>query len=309
MDTHLSRRSLLKNSALVGVGSLLGVSGLARLASGAAGATAGPDLAVVKGSDYFKSTVAAVDRLGGMGRIIPRGARIGLLINHPFRNPGTHVNATIALAVIKMCYDAGAKSIHSLKDEPHGYWQRAPQAMQWDDAVRSLTPSSGRYVTVGIPRGVSLKSAEVIRELVEVDILINVSISKNHAGTNYSGILKNMMGAATYSTCRYFHYGKGGWNEDVDFLSQCVADINRIRKLALCVCDSTECIVTNGPYGPGKIVTPQKIVVGFDPVAVDAYCAGLLGMRADQIGMVGKADAFGLGEMNLDKLRISESET
>ena len=162
---------------------------------------------------------------------------------------------------------------------------------------------------MGIPRGVSLKSAEGIREVVEVDILINVSISKNHAGTNYSGILKNMMGAATYSTCRYFHYGKGGWNEDVDFLSQCVADLNRLRKPALVVCDSTECIVTNGPYGPGKIVTPQKIVAGFDPVTVDAYCARLLGMPADQIGMIGKAAAFGLGEMNLDKLRISESGT
>ena len=83
MDTHLSRRSLLKNSAVIGVGSLLGVPALARLASGASGATAVPDLAVVKGGDYFKSTVAAVDRLGGMGHVIPKGAKVGWGTLHP----------------------------------------------------------------------------------------------------------------------------------------------------------------------------------------------------------------------------------
>jgi len=308
MDTHLSRRSFLKRSALIGVSSFLGVPTLARPASGASGTAAVPDLAVVKGGDYFKSTLTAVDRLGGMERVIPKGARVGLLINHPFRNPGTHVNPAIALAVIRMCYDAGAKSIHSLRDEPHGYWQRSPLAKRWDDAIKSLIPSGGKYVTVGIPRGAFLKNAEIIKDLMEADVLINVSISKDHAGTNFSGILKNMMGAATYSTCRYFHYGKGGWNEDVEFLSQCVADINLLRKPALCVCDSTECIVTNGPYGPGKIVKPQKVVAGVDPVAVDAYCAGLLGLAAGRIGMIGRSAEFGLGKMNLGKLRISESE-
>jgi uncharacterized protein (DUF362 family) len=306
MDTHLSRRSFLQKSALVGVGSLLGVPTLTRPASGASGVTGFPDLTEVTGRDYFKSTLAAVDQLGGMNRFVPKGARVGLLINDPFRNPGTHVNPEVALAVVKMCCDAGAKSVQSLKDGPRGYWQRTPLAKRYADALKSLTPCSGRYVQIGIRRAVSLKQAEIIRELMEADLLINVSISKDHAGTNFSGILKNMMGAATYSTCRYFHYGKGGWNEDIEFLSQCVADINSLRRPVLSVCDSTEFIVTNGPYGPGKIIKPQKVVAGADPVAVDTYCAGLLGLTPSQIGMIGRSAEFGLGEMNLGKLRIRE---
>ena len=302
MDTLLSRRSFIYNSALVGLGSLLG----GPLLTPAAGVGEGLDLAVATGKDYFKSTLAAVDQLGGMGHFVPKGARVGLLVNDPFRHPGTHVNPEVALAVVKMCYDAGAKGIQALKDEPRGYWQRTPLAKRYADELKGLTPCSGRYVQVGIRRAVSLKQAEVIRELMEVDILINVSISKDHAGCNYSGILKNVMGAATYSTCRYFHYGKGGWNEDIEFLSQCVADVNLLRKPALCICDSTECVVTNGPYGPGKIVKPQKVVAGADPVAVDAYGTGLIGRAADQIDMIGKSAALGLGEMNLRKLRISE---
>jgi uncharacterized protein (DUF362 family) len=302
MDAHLSRRSFICGSALVGVGSLLGEP----LSTSAAGTGEGVDLAAATGRDFFKSTLAAVDQLGGMGRFVPKGARVGLLINDPFRNPGTYVNPEIALAVIKMCFDAGAKSIQALKDEPRGYWQRTPLAKRYADEIKSVTPCSGRYVQAGIRRAVSLKQAEVIRELMEVDVFLNISVSKDHSGTHFSGILKNVMGAATYSTCRYFHYGKGGWSEDVEFLSQCIADVNLLRKPALCISDSTECVVTNGPYGPGKIVKPQKVVAGADPVAVDAYGAGLIGLVADQIDMIGKAAALGVGEMKLQKLQIRE---
>ncbi|MCK7473316.1 MAG: hypothetical protein MZV49_06825 [Rhodopseudomonas palustris] len=33
---------------------------------------------------------------GGMGRFVPKGATVGLLINHQFRNPGAHVNPDVA---------------------------------------------------------------------------------------------------------------------------------------------------------------------------------------------------------------------
>jgi len=302
VDTYLTRRLFIYDGTLLGFGSLLG----GPLLTIAVEAGEALDLAVATGKDYFRSTLAAVDQLGGMGRFVPKGARVGLLINDPFRHPGTHVSPEVALAVVKMCYDAGAKGIQVLKDGPRGYWQRTPLARRYADELKSLTPCSSRYVQVGIRRAVSLRQAEIIRELMEVDVLVNVSISKDHAGCNFSGILKNMMGAAMYSTCRYFHYGKGGWNEDVEFLSQCIADINLLRKPALCICDSTECVVTNGPFGPGKIVKPQKVVAGADPVAVDTFCAGLIGLVADQIDMIGKSAEIGLGEMNLRKLRIKE---
>jgi uncharacterized protein (DUF362 family) len=266
-----------------------------------------PDLCVVSGTSYYDNTVKAVERLGGMGRFVRRGSKVGLLINHPFRNPGTHVNPEIALSVLRMCHAAGAQAVYDLKAAPSGYWQRSPRAKGLAGEIRSLR-SGGEYLDVEVPKGRFLKQGEILRELLEVDVLINVSIGKDHEGTRFSGILKNMMGAATYSTCRFFHYGhgRGGWYGDVDFLSQCVADINLLRRADLSISDCTELVTTNGPYGPGKLARPQKIVAGVDPVAVDAYCTRFLGLDASAVSMIRLSAASGLGQADLRRTKIVE---
>ena len=36
-----------------------------------------------------------------------------------------------------------------------------------------------------------------------------------------------MMGILSTESCRFFHFGSGGgWYDDIDFLSQCIADLN-----------------------------------------------------------------------------------
>ena len=61
----------------------------------------------------------------------------------------------------------------------------------------------------------------------------------------------------------------------VAHLEQLIVDLNKALKPALNVVDATEFIVTNGPFGPGELLKPRKVVAGTDPVAVDAYCASL----------------------------------
>jgi uncharacterized protein (DUF362 family) len=266
-----------------------------------------PDLCVVNGTSYYGNTLKAVEGIGGIGRFVSRGSKVGLLVNHPFRNPGTHVKPEIALAVVKLCFEAGAHTVYDLKTAPSGYWQRSPRAKELPGEIRSLR-SGGDYLDVVVPRGRFLKKGEVLKELLEVDVLINISISKDHEGTRFSGVLKNMMGAAAYSTCRFFHYGhgRGGWYGDVDFLSQCVADINLVRRPDFSISDSTEIVTTNGPFGPGKLARPQKIVAGVDPVAVDAYCTRFLGLDAGAVGMIRLSAASGLGQADLKRTKILE---
>jgi uncharacterized protein (DUF362 family) len=291
----------LGGAALIGAGAPRGVRGAGAAASGAP-----PDLATVKGADPFSATRRALELLGGIGRFVRPGSTVGLLINHPFRHPGTHVNPDVALAVLAACFEAEAGMVLSLKDAPSGYWMRGARGKELAQTVRRLAPSSDRYETVPVRQGESLKEAEIIRELVQVDVLVNVSISKNHDGTHYSGILKNAMGAATYATCRFFHYGAGGWGwyGNVDHLSQCVADLNRLRRPDLSVCDATQFITSNGPFGPGDLQRRDTVVAGADPVAVDAFCAAFLGLTPGKVGMIAKSAAAGLGEMDLTKVRV-----
>jgi uncharacterized protein (DUF362 family) len=113
---------------------------------------------------------------------------------------------------------------------------------------------------VPVPQGKSLKKADIAKGLLDCDVLINVPIAKDHNGVRFTGTLKNMMGATSRSTNQFFHSGSGaaGFYDDVEFLSQCIVDVNSLRKPDLCIVDATQMITTNGPQGPGKVTTPQK---------------------------------------------------
>jgi uncharacterized protein (DUF362 family) len=142
-------------------------------------------------------------------------------------------------------------------------------------------------------------------------VFINVPIVKNHEGTQVTANLKNMMGACSGSTNRYFHKGsgKGGllsFYSDTEFLSQCIADVNLIRQPNLCIVDATEFVTNNGPAGPGELKKAHKVVAGTNCVSVDAYCATLLGFNPVDVLMIRYASELGIGEIDLKKLAVKE---
>ena len=215
------------------------------------------------------------------------------------------MNPDVAQAVAALCWEAGARAVLSLKDERFTYWRRDGRGAE---AARRITACSGNYAAVEIPHGQALKTVEIVKEFLAVDVLINVSVAKHHEGTNYACTLKNAMGALTYGTCQFFHFGhgKGGWYGDVGFLSQCVADLNRLRKPDLAVADATTILTTNGPFGPGKLATPHTVVAGVSAVSVDAYCTRFLNLTPTQVAMITRSAALGLGEADLGKVKSRE---
>ncbi|MEW5725371.1 MAG: DUF362 domain-containing protein, partial [Thermodesulfobacteriota bacterium] len=121
--------------------------------------------------------------------------------------------------------------------------------------------------------------------------------------------LKNMMGLSTYDpTLRYFHFGAGGgdWYDNLDHLSQCIADINLVRQPDLIVADATEFLASGGPGGPGRVKKAGQVLASVDPVCVDAYGARLLGYDVRDLPMLAKAEGHGLGQMDLDRVNVSE---
>ncbi len=307
MIRKINRRSFMGKTAALGACSFLPRNLEAFMAP-----PASIDIAVVKGTDYYKNTQQAVGLLGGMEKFVSKNAIVGLLVNSPWKNPGTSTNPSVALAVIKMCYDAGAKEIWSIEGASTSYWKKSDVAEMHSEEIESLKVHTDSYAKVDIPEGRSLKTAEIEKKLLDCDVLINVPIVKDHEGTRFTGTLKNMMGSTSRTTNRFFHLNNnpntGAFYEDVKFLSQCIADLNKVRKSDLCVTDATEMVVDNGPAGPGKLATPQKIIAGTDRVAVDAYSAKVLGLEAEKVLMIKMAFEHGLGEMDLGKLQIEETE-
>lgn len=309
MKGRIDRREFIKQSVAVGI---TAAAGSASFPSVLLGTSLSPkiDISIVNGTDYFTNTLKAVDGLGGMGAFVRKGTKVGLLINSPWNKPGTYTNPDVAFAVLKMCLDAGAKEIYSIEDASTNYWKRSRLYDTFENEVARVQAGDSK-TTVKIEKGKSLKEADISKTLLECDVLINVPIVKNHQGTNFTGNLKNIMGACSSSTNRYFHKGsgKGGlfsYYADIEFLSQCIVDVNSIRKPDLCVVDATEFVTTNGPSGPGELKKAHKIVAGTNYVSVDAYCTTLLGLKPDDVLMVRYASELGLGKIDLKKITIKE---
>jgi len=136
-----------------------------------------------------------------------------------------------------------------------------------------------------------------------------MNITKEHSGNNFSGAMKNLMGLNSPGSNRTFH--RKNWTmirDDIEHLDQCIADLNTIIHPDLCIIDATEFIITNGPNGPGKLLKPLKVIAGTDRVAIDSYCATLFGYKPENIIAIKKAYEHGIGEMNLNKIKIKEIE-
>jgi uncharacterized protein (DUF362 family) len=302
MKKKLSRRSFFRKTAVLGSASLFSGTLFSSLAM-EAHADSHYLLSVVGGPDYYQNTIKAITLIGGIDKFVKKGDSVGLLINSPWTRPGTYTNPDIALAVLKMCRDAGVSSVVCIKNAGNEYWDRSSLAGNHAAMLADLKQNSG-YITKTI-NGKALKQADVVKELLECDKLINIPIAKHHNGTNFTGNLKNMMGACPHSTNRFFHSG-GKVANDAEFLSQCIADLNTLRKPDLCVSDVTEYVINNGPAGPGELNKPQKIVAGSDPVAVDSKSAEIMGLQPEDISMINMARDNNVGHPISDKSKIVE---
>ena len=300
------RRAFMKAGLAIGAVGVVESTGIGRALAAAA---AKPDIVAVKGADAFASTIKALEALGGMKRFDIQGRRVGLLINAPphWKIEGSHTRMEVALAVAKMCLDAGAKELVTLPVLAPKFWTGSPLCETHAKVIKSIRECSGKTVETKIPKGILLKSAKVRPELLDVDVLVNLPIAKHHVGTMFSGNLKNMMGGLDHETNAFFHSGSGKTGyEDVDFLSQCIAELNTLRRQDLCVVDGTVVLGSNGPAGPGDLLKPQKVVAGTDPVAVDAYCVTLHSRKPKEVVMLAKAAAAGVGRADFQKLNLQE---
>jgi uncharacterized protein (DUF362 family) len=309
MSKEMTRRKFIKTSAAIGGGVALSGTLMPKIVIG----TEAADMGIAKGKDYVKNTKKAVEIIGGMEKFVAENSRVAILANPQRNNPGVFTKPEVLRGAIHMCKDAGAKSIGCISWLPQENWESTGLKKVVDEEDVQLLITNLRdeslFKSTKVPKGVSLKEARIMNSYFECDVFINIAISKEHSGNNYTGALKNLMGLSSPKTNGKFH--KKNWKTDKDSIAhmeQCIADLNTIIKPDLCIIDATEIIITNGPFGPGEILKPLKVLAGTDPVALDTYCCQLWGLQPADIAAINKAYEHGLGEMDLKKLTIKEVE-
>ena len=268
------------------------------------------DLVIAKTGSPAQLLQAAMAPLGGMGRFVKKGQRVVIKANIAWaRTPEQACtnNPELMMALIKMCYDAGAKRVAVWDHTCDNYqftFSRSGLKEAGQKAGADVLSGHGRnvYKQVEVPKGKKLKTAEVLRDVLESDVFINFPLPKQHFATELTLGMKNLMGIL--------------WDMEqlhkID-LHQCIADINTLRKPDLVVVDAIRILTTNGPKGPGKTEDPGEVIASTDIVAVDAYGAAFFKnpktgkpYRPEEIRFVKYAYDLGLGEIDLSKVRVKK---
>lgn len=306
MNNFMNRRDFVKKCTTAGAAFLAAPSIPLRL--GPSGFTGQYEVRTVVGDKYFENTMKAVDMLGGMEKFVKKGSTVGILINSPWDTRGTFTNPDIALAVIKMCLDAGAKQIYTIHDTSPRYWRWGSLSTSMKSELDNLRHEDA-MTEVSIERAKSLKSAIISQTLLTCGTYINLPIIKDHEGTRFTCSMKNVMGACSSATCRFFHYGGklpffSGAYANIDLLSQCIADVQLVRQPDLCVVDATEILTTNGPTGPGDIRKPREIIATTNCVASDMYAVRHLGLDPEELPLFKSTREHGLGPASLKDVHV-----
>ncbi len=298
----INRRNFLRSTAALG-GVAFGLSMLPKfLRAGISGDE--PDIISISAKEPMLHISKLLDPLGGIGSFVKPGESVGFLVNSPWVHPGYYTHPDIPLSLMKLCKDARAGDIICYKPVRDGYWEESRYYEEMKPLIQEIIYGDSR-TTVEIPQGKLLKSANVYTIFMETDVFINVPVAKHHNGTNYSGILKGLMGVSSRDTNRYMHSPDGEYTyEKEEYLAGCIADLNLIRQPDLSVVDASVCATNNGPRGPGDTSRPERILAGMDPLALDVYAANLIGIEAADILTFQKAKEHGLGNGDLNSLKV-----
>jgi uncharacterized protein (DUF362 family) len=284
----------------------------------------GTDLAVVEGApqDYGAITERAINEMGGIERFVKKGDRVVLSPNMGWMRTPEQAAAThpeVLRRVVQLCERAGAAKITCI-DYTLDDWKLAFDICGAREAVKGtkaalLSPTEVQmYKDVDIPAAVPRKLDDgtdyvgahhdnriyqkLPREIIECDAFICIPIVKDHEAATITISMKKLMGNI-WNRKDYHRYG----------LHECIAELNMALRPTLIVADATRALQTRGPKGPGEVTTPNKVVVGLDPVAVDSYCTRFLtvkGVTPDAVPHLVLANKLGRGEIDCDKLKVKE---
>ncbi len=289
----------MKLAALTGAGLSL-PKGLDMLA-GATEAAALPDLAIAHGTSPEKIVRAAIDALGGIKTFVSRGDVVIVKPNIAWdRTPeqaGT-TNPEVVAAVVRLCFEAGAKKVRVF-DRPVNDPRRCYVQSGIAPAAGALGADVGfvderKFKDVDI-KGTALKTWPLYTEVFEADKVINVPIAKHHGSAKLTMSLKNWMGVM------------GGQRRQIhQKLDESLVDLSTKIKPTLTILDAVRILTANGPQG-GSLADVKKldtVIAGVDQVAIDSYGATLFGMKGSDLGYVRIGHERGLGQMDLNKVKI-----
>ena len=268
-------------------------------------ATAEPLLSIGKGTDYETLVAKILEPLGGLAPFIKKGARVVIKPNMSWdRKPEQAANThpLLVKAMAKLCLSAGASKV-TIFDRTCQDMRLCYASCGTPAAIESLNDlrvscsfvDDRKFVPVKIQKGKGVVEWEFYKEALNADCYINMPIAKDRKLARLTLGLKNIMGILG---------GKRGQLHQS--LPQKIADLNTVLRPTLTIVDATRILLRNGPSG-GKLDDVKELHTLFasaDTVATDAYASTLFGLKPDELETTRAGFEMGLGQMDLNKVKI-----
>ncbi|HVN72025.1 MAG TPA: DUF362 domain-containing protein [Desulfomonilia bacterium] len=266
-----------------------------------------PDIGVAVG-EPAESVRAAIGILGGMKAFVKSGDKVVIKPNMSFSGSvedATNTHPQIVRELVRMSKEAGASRIRVL-DHPLRPSEKCIQGAKdacrifGDDIVHALD-NKEFYREVKISQGASLKETDVMRDVLEADVLIAAPVAKTHGSTGVSLSMKGMMGLIWNRSIMHWLYD----------LNTSIVDLCTILRPKLVIIDASRVLTTHGPGGPGKVITPRTVIASRDMVAADATTVKMFewygrSMEPSQVRHIKLAHARGLGRMDIRNLNTKK---
>ena len=265
------------------------------------------DLVAISG-EPVAATRKALEAMGGIFRFVKKGQRVVLKPNMSFsRTPdfSATTHPLVVATAAQACIEAGAQQVlildHTL--------QRAEFCLERTGIRDACKNIPGVHVLalqekkffheIKIPQGKVLERVEVMKEILDSQVLINIPVAKSHSATGVSLGMKGLMGMIWDRESFHSQYN----------INQAIADLGTVIKPQLTLLDATRALVSGGPGGPGEVKKLNLIIAGIDPVAVDSYGVSVVpwygqNFKGRQVEHLLAAHQRGLGKIDLDQLKI-----
>ena len=262
-----------------------------------------PDLAWIQGESPAQITKEAISSLGGIQRFISKGDVVIVKPNIGWdRTPkqAACTNPQVVKTLVELSLGAGAKEVKVI-DNPcnpaqRTYARSGISAAAKEAGGKVLFPNPHKLKKISL-NGKWLKEWEVYTDFVEADKIINVPIAKTHSLSRLTMGMKNWLGALG-----------GNRNQLHQKLDQVMIDLAAFFKPCLTVMDGYRILIRNGPQG-GRLSDVElfkTVVAGVDYVAVDAAGATFFDIQPQDLPYLQIAHQMGVGEINLEKLKIEK---
>jgi uncharacterized protein (DUF362 family) len=267
----------------------------------AAPGLAGPQMAIVRGTDRAQTVAQGVKALGGMGTFIKKGDRVLIKVNAAFATPaslGATTHPETLAAVAGLCFQAGAAQVlvtDNPINNPYSSFEISGLAAAAQSAgARIIPPQAGLFAPLSLPGGKLLVNWPVMAGVFAgVNRVIVVSPVKDHQRAGASMTLKNLYG--------FLGGRRNIFHQDINGI---ITELAQMLKPTLCVLDGTVSMMTNGPTG-GSLSDLKEtgvMIISTDPVAADAVGLGLLGRTLAEAPYIEMAARAGAGVADYRRL-------